>query len=101
MTTYREIIYLDRDNTIDLILKANSIAQSLLSITHMELIISGVTYSSVTPDLFDWAGVTPGYVSISLGHSAVTKGIHIGKLIVYDTSHTSGILWGKIPIKVE
>lgn len=102
MTIYREIIYKGRNNTIDVILTSNGVAQSLSSVTHMELVVAGVTYSSSsTPAYFDWSGPTTGYVSISLGQSGVTPQSAMGKLIIYDTSHTNGILWGKIPLRIE
>lgn len=101
MTVNREIVYLGRDNTIDFILKADGEAQSLSAVTHMEMVISGVTYSSVTSGYFDWSGSTTGYVSVSLGQSSVTTGVQTGRLIVYDSLNTNGILWGKVPLKVE
>jgi len=102
MPADREVVYLGRDNSIDVILKADGTAQPLSSVTHMELVVSGVTFSSVTPDYFDWSGSTTGFVSITLGQSSVlTPGSYDSELIVYDTSNTSGIYWGEIPIRIK
>ncbi len=98
----REVVYLGRDNSMDFILKADGVAQSLSSVTRMELVISGVTYSSVTAGYFDWSGATTGFVAITLGQSSVlSPGTYDAELILYDASNDNGIFWGKIPLKVE
>lgn len=102
MATDREIVYLGRDNAIELILKANNEAQSLSSVTHMELVVSGVTYSSVTSGYFDWSGSTTGYVSLTFGQSAtLSPGTYDAELIVYDGSNVNGIIWGEIPLRIK
>jgi len=98
----REVIYIGRDNPNEFILTANDVAQNLSGVTHMELVISGVTYSSVTSGYFSWSGSTTGYVKLTFGNApSLTPGNYDAELIVYDVSRTYGVLWGKIPLKIE
>ena len=98
----KELIYLGRNNPIELILKANNVAQNLSGVTHMELVISGVTYSSVTTGYFSWSGSTIGYVKLTFGNApGLSVGSYNAELIVYDVSHSYGVMWGKVPLKVE
>ena len=106
--TNRETIWVGRDNTIELILKANNVAQALSSVTHMELVVSGVTYSSVTPGYFDWqnrvstSGTTTGWASLSFGGATnLTPGTYDCELIIYDAGNLQGIVWGEIPIRIK
>lgn len=106
--TQRETIYIGRNNSIELILKANNTAQSLSSVTHMEFVISGTTYSSVTAGYFDWqdrgtsSGSTTGWVSLTFGNApGITPGTYTAELIVYDAGNTNGILWGEIPLRIR
>jgi len=106
--TQREQIWIGRDNTIEIILKANGVAQSLSSVTHMEFVISGTTYSSVTSGYFDWesrgtgSGTTTGWTSLSFGGApGLTPGTFDAELIVYDPANTSGIVWGELPLRIR
>ena len=100
----REIIYLERDNTIDLRLKASGVSQDLSNSTKIQVTFgSGVTIdSSVSPTLF--SGVTSSVGALSLKFGSLTEissnNIYNAEVIVYDDDNLNGINWGTIPIKV-
>ena len=98
----REVVYVGRDNTINLLLKADGSAEDLSGVTHMALVFSGVTVSSVgRTSWFDWSSGTTGQLILKLGGTTVTPGAYEAELLVYDLTHTSGIMWGKVTVKVE
>ena len=110
MATRREIIYLGRDNAIELILKAgdSKTAQDLSGVTHMEAVFSGTTFSSVTSGYFDWqdrtvgSGTTTGWVKLTFGQATtLSPGAYKAELIVYDATWDDGLLWGTVPIRVK
>ena len=107
MAVQREIIYLGRDNAINLLLKTDGSAYDLSSASTIEAVFSGVTISSTThPAWFDWlsASLTTGEFSMTLGYASgnsITSGTNYKtEIIVYDSSNTSGVMWGTVPIKV-
>jgi len=97
-----EKIYLGRDNTIDLSLRIDSSVTSLASVTHMHVIFSGTTFSSVGhTGWFDWTSGSTGSLTLKLGGvTGITTGNYDMGLILYDTGNTSGINWGTIPVRV-
>ena len=99
----REVLYLGRDNTIDVQLKADGSAQDLSGVTHMMAIFSGVTFTSVGRETwFDWTTGPTGVLYMKLsGATGVMAGIYNMELIVFDTSNTSGVHWGVIPVVVK
>ena len=98
----REILWLGRDNTIDVQLKADGAAQDLSGATHMALVFSGSTISSVGRSTwFDWTSGSTGVIKFKLGGATISAGIYDAELIVYDTTNENGIHWGTIPIIVK
>jgi len=99
----REIVWLDRDNTIDLLLKADGSAQDLSGVTHMVVVFSGTTFTSVgRNNWFDWTTGTTGQLSLSLGGvTSVDPGYYDMELIVYDASNNDGVNWGTVPVVVR
>lgn len=101
----REIVYLDRDNTIDVILKLDEVAQDTTNFTKMELLIGGITVSSdngdTDPIRWNKGGFVAGEVRLRLGDvEGLEDGDYSAPLIVYDSSNADGVVWGTIPIKV-
>jgi len=105
-----EIVYKDRDNTIDFRLKANTVLDPELKIVDL----TGVTRmvlsrddgffvdSDVSSAIFDWSSLaTSGIVSIQLGHLNLKNGIDYWRLIVYDATNTKGLVWGKKDFKID
>jgi len=99
----REIIYRGRNNSIDLLLKSDGSAHDLSGVTHAEVTFgSGVTLNSgASPWFFSGVTSTTGQLVLKFGTAGLTAGIYDSKVIIYDTSNTSGVMWGKVPIKVE
>ena len=100
MTTERT--YVGHDNTIDLLLKADGVAQDLSEVTRMTLEVSTKTVDSdVSGDAFDWAPGTTGKVILTLGAEGLSVGTWQATLTVYDGSNTNGIVWGTFNLIVE
>jgi len=99
----KEILYLSRDNRIDLMLKADGSAQDLSGTTHAMAIFSGVTFTSVgRATWFDWTSGTTGELRLKLsGVTGVSPGNYDVELILFDATNTNGIVWGEIPILVK
>ena len=106
MAMQREVVYLGRDNTIDLLLKSDGSVYDLSSATTIEIIFSGSTVNSDNvPGWFDWTSgsLTTGQVNIRLGDAgaSIAAGtVYKAELIIYNSSNTSGIYWGAVPVKV-
>lgn len=104
----REIVYLNRDNTIDIILKADGTAADLSSVTKMELILDDTTISSVSSsDAFDWSQhgadteEADRKLILALGDEDIDVGSYDAQLIVYDVDNPDGIMWSYINIVVR
>lgn len=105
MLTASENVYLGHDNTIDLQLKASSVAQSLATVTNItatfgSTLISGS--SSASSGVITWAGsgYSTGEVRLDLGGEAISAGEYNVPIVVYAPSYASGIVWGYVPIIV-
>jgi len=100
-----EIFYIGHDNTIDLLLKADGTAQDLSSVTKMVLEIGDTTIdSSVETGVFTWTGTgTTGKVIIDLNEysGSIDADTYNARLIVYDPTHTDGIVWGEFVLVVK
>jgi hypothetical protein len=99
-----EVTYLGHDNTIDLLLKADDVAQDLAGCTSMTITLDGKTITSdnTVGDPITWAqaGYATGEVRLDLGGQAITAGTHTAWLVVYDASNPDGIVWGSLRITV-
>jgi len=112
-----EIVYLGRDNTIDLVLVADGDVPSLASVTRMtlELEDGSVIDSLQDHGVFDWdqtisaaeaqkvTGAEAGdsKLVISLGQQTLAAGDHYAELVIYDADHEHGITWGTIKLVVK
>lgn len=101
-----ERVWHGRDNTIDLILKADGSAVDLSGTTRVDLVL-GATFISATgasTQMITWAaaGYDTGEVRIALGAAThISPGRYEGTLIVYDAASTRGIVWGdEVPIQL-
>lgn len=100
MANLREVVYLGRDNTVDLLLKADGVAQDLSSVTRMVLKdVAGeweIDYNDYN-DAFNWNTGVTGKVVLSLGDAlnaeSVAEGVYEVKLVLYDAVNTDGIIW--------
>ena len=100
-----EVVYLGHDNTIDLQLKASSSAYSLSGATKINITIGTkkIENSSASSGAITWAGssYSTGEIRLTLGSQSISTGIYNAPVIVYDATHTSGIVWDYIPLKVK
>jgi len=111
----QEVVYIGRDNTIDLLLKAEndagvSVAQDLSGITQIIIIFNeAVSISSVNNEtgLITWAvdGYDTGEIRISLDEDAeanlVDGHLYSVSIVVFDAGNTDGIVWGTIGIRAK
>ena len=98
-----EVVYLGRDNTIDLKLLADGVAVDLAPVTRMVLMIeTTVIDSTTTPSAFDWDTGVTGKIILFLGN---TDGLPPGKykstLIVYDASNPNGLVWSQFALYID
>ena len=106
-----EIAYLSHDNTIDIQLKASSTATSLGSMTNITATFGRIKVSgssSASTGAITWAGsgYSTGEVRIAINSyssasSPLVAGRYTVAVVVYDASHTSGIMWGTFPCRIE
>jgi len=91
-----EYVYNDRNNTIDLLLKADGVAVDLSSVTRMIIKDIGGDWEVDENDssgVFDRDTGVTGKVIIALGDQDITAGKYWVRLIVYDNVNTDGIVW--------
>lgn len=106
MASY-ETIYIGRDNTIDLILKADGEAVDLSSVTQIDVSVGGVVIesSNADTDAIRWAqvGYDTGEIRISFGSvdglvaSSAKKWAYI---VIYDLENPDGVVWGSFPVLI-
>jgi len=94
----KEVIYKNRDNTIDLQLSSDSGVADFSGVTKVELIDEslGIISSDTKSSYFDWAA-GGGVLKLSLG---MMDGLVVGSscrfsIILYDDDNTHGVNWGK------
>lgn len=92
-----EHVYLGRNNTIDLILKSDGVAQDLASVTRIVAVFGDVPVSSEDHEngdiTWDIDGYDTGEIRIAAGAAEITAGTYSVAVIVYDPSNTDGIQW--------
>jgi len=106
-----EVVYLDREGSIDLILKAEDAdgvaeAQDLSGVTRMTLQFDDGTViddSSSTSPPIKWsgAGFVTGEVRLELGGESLPLGYQEVRLDIFDAVHTNGLPWGIVKLDVR
>lgn len=103
MTT--EIVWLGHDNTIDLLLKADDVAQDLSSVIKITATFDGTTITSADHAagaiLWNNDGYDTGEIRLDLGDQSIDPGGYDVPIVVYDPSNTDGIVWGTIHVAVR
>ncbi len=96
-----EIVHLGHNNTIDLKLLSDGVAQDITTTTRMTLSF-GTTLidSDVHSGVFDWSG-GDGEILLTLGAQTITAGTYESELTVYDSVNTEGIVWPIFTIRVD
>ena len=94
--------YIDRDNIIDLLLKADDVAQDLSSLTKIDLVVGDTTISDSTAGSFPvkWSTGTTGKIQLQLGDQGLTAGIFTAKIIIYDATYPNGLVWDTFTLNV-
>ena len=102
MSYVSEIVYIARNNKIDLLFLANDVISDFTSITKIDLIAiddSITISSSSSPTAFDWvSNGKNGIVTLTLGNENVPEGTYNFEVIVYDPSNINGIVWDSIKL---
>ena len=100
-----ETVYKDRDNAIDLILKADDVAVDLSSVTRMQIVDRDGGFTTIdsdtSADAFDWDTGTTGKVILILGDEEIPVGTYVVSLVVFDPTNTDGIVWGEFVLVVK
>jgi len=100
----REIIYLGRSNTIDLLLKADGVAVDLTDVTAISLTVNGDKFESTNKAAgfitWDQVGYATGEIRIALGAQTITPGTFDAPLIVTDPTNPTGLDWGDVSVRV-
>lgn len=95
--------YQGYDNVQIVELTDDDVAQSLASVTKVELTFDGVTYDSdTTPDAFDWV-TNSSQLILKMGilpSIAVTKDKK-AEIVTIDPSNPNGVVWGRIAIQID
>lgn len=103
-----ENAYIGRDNSIDLILKADDVAVNLSTSTAMKLVIGKEVINSTngSTQAIQWNQSTlwaTGEVRLYLGSTALSikAGKYSASLIVYGSTYINGLVWDdQIPIRI-
>jgi hypothetical protein len=102
-----EVIWIGRDNSIDLRLYADSTEVDLGSVTEIRLSVGSVVIASTDSAAgeirWNQAGYDTGEIRILAGsNTALSTGRFNGALVVYDASNLLGVVWdNNIPIRVK
>jgi hypothetical protein len=99
-----EIVYLGRDNSIDLLLKADGVAVDLSAASKMTLAFGTTLIESENgggePIRWAQSGYKTGEIRLKLGDESILPGNYRAPLIVHDPASPDGIHWGYIPIVI-
>lgn len=89
------LAFLNRNNTIDIILKNDGVVINHTLITRILLIFDTLTIDSQTaPALFDLTNA--GKIVFKPGASALTVGAHSVTVVTYDASNALGVVWNDV-----
>lgn len=99
-----EVVYLSRDNSIDLVLLSNGSPVALSGITRVVLVLGATTLDSSVAGFgsgqaFDatvngnYEGAAVDVLRMKLGGLAVPAGSYRGRLVTYDSDHPNGLVW--------
>jgi len=100
-----EIVYLTHDNTIDLLLKADGVVQDLSGVTKITATFGATTITSTDKAAgaikWDQAGYDTGEIRLDLGDETIPATAYQVYIVIYDSAHTDGVVWGWIYVQVK
>ena len=87
--------YIDRDNIIDLLLKADDVAPDLSSLTKIDLVVGDTTISDSVAASFPikWSTGTTGKIQLQLGDQSIPIGKYAAQIVIYDATYPDGLVW--------
>lgn len=104
----QEIVYTDRNNRVDLLLKDDSsgtlAVTDLTAVSRVVLKVNQSTTldSAINPEYFDWAtNGDVGKMYLHLGSAGVREGHSLASLVLYDPAHPDGLFWGEVQFEVR
>lgn len=100
-----ERVWLNHDNTINLVLKEDGTAIDTSGLTKITVTLGGITFRSTNqsgdPIRWNQGGYETGEIRIDLGGQNLSVGRHKATIVVYDATNIDGIVWGNLTIRVE
>jgi len=104
MNELTELVFIGRDNAIDVELREDGVAVDLSNVTRVRLELypteqgstdaPGVVDSSITPAAFDFAtDATEGILHILLGGILSDEGAFRARLVTFDPDNPLGLVW--------
>ena len=100
-----EIVYLGHNNTIDLLLKADGVAQDLSNVTKITATLSTKTITSTDKAngiiTWDQAEYDTGEIRLDFGNEDIVVSTYQMYIIVYDAANTDGVVWGTVKTQVR
>ena len=96
------IVYKEKDNAIDLLLKADGVVHDLSDTTKVELVFEdgSTVNSTASGEMFDFSSyATSGILVLKLGDLDKTAAFYSAQLVLYDATNTDGIVWGRVPLE--
>jgi len=104
----KEYLYLDHGNTIDLVLKADDVAQSLSAVTGIRVMFdqTSIYSNQASEGAIKWQSTSDtawelGEIRIDCSSHDILAQRYDVPIIVYDTSNPDGIVWDTVRIEVE
>jgi hypothetical protein len=106
-TVITETVYINRDNSIDLILSSEvngvKTVTDLTAVTRVDVVATNnkFTVTSVGhPSWISW-GTVNGKLTLTLGAAGIPKGKYEAQIILFDPAHPNGLVWTVIDLEVE
>ena len=94
-----EIVYKNRDNTIQLSLTTNGTAITHTSIRKCQVKVKNtVIDSSINPSYFDFTNADR--LILKLGDAGLTAGQYTAKLYIFDSTSVEGLFWKEFSLTV-
>ena len=105
----REVVYLNRDNTVDLQLRADGTAVAMDGVTKIELVLDSATIisSATSPGAFNWdnhktaTAAASRKLILDLGDEIISAGLYYAYLVIYDATNIDGVRWDGLVINVK
>jgi hypothetical protein len=99
-TYIEETVYINRDNTIELVLSVDGQPINHSCISRVQLLMGASALDSeVLSTLFDLTH--SDRLILELGGAGLAAGRHAAQLIIYDSGDPNGLVWGNLVLDVK